>query len=168
MTAEAISPAGDWLSISVPASTANKLFDADFDVYTHTASGKQAIRTLSYSIPTDLVGHLEFVHPTISYVVSIVRSRWKFIHSYDSFPNPDFHSTVVTHSSPARRENERRGICSGSAITPTCVQSLYSVPNTRGSQMSNSIGVAGFTEEYANRADLSVSLASLEVQNDAC
>ena len=58
------SPAGDWLTISVPVSKANELFDADFSVFTHTETGAQSIRTLSYSIPTDLQGKLDFVHPT--------------------------------------------------------------------------------------------------------
>lgn len=63
-----ISPAGDWLSVSVPVSKANDLFDTEFSVFTHTASGQKSIRTLSYSIPTDLVGHLDLVHPTVTYV----------------------------------------------------------------------------------------------------
>lgn len=58
------SPAGDWLSFSIPVSKANALFDADFSVFTHTQSSSQMIRTLSYSIPTDLKGKLDFVHPT--------------------------------------------------------------------------------------------------------
>ena len=63
-----ISPAGDWLSISVPVSKANDLLDTEFAVFTHTESGHESIRTLAYSIPTDLVGHLDLVHPTVTYV----------------------------------------------------------------------------------------------------
>lgn len=66
LTATPLTPAGDWLTVSIPVSKANELFDADFAVYTHSETGKQAIRTLSYSIPADLEGHLDFVHPTIS------------------------------------------------------------------------------------------------------
>ena len=58
------SSAGDWLSFSVPVSKANELLDADFTVFEHTDSGKEMVRTLSYSIPTDLKDHLELVHPT--------------------------------------------------------------------------------------------------------
>lgn len=66
VAATTISPAGDWLSVSIPVSQANELLDADFSVYKHTDTGKEAIRTLSYSIPSELVGHLDFVHPTIT------------------------------------------------------------------------------------------------------
>lgn len=42
------------------------MFDADFTVFEHEETGQQSIRTLAYSIPTDLVGHLDLVHPTIT------------------------------------------------------------------------------------------------------
>lgn len=66
ISAETISPAGDWLQFSIPVSKANDLFDADFSVFTHEETGQEAVRTLSYSIPANLVGHLDLVHPTIT------------------------------------------------------------------------------------------------------
>ena len=68
VTAQTISPAGDWLSFSVPVSQANEMFDADFQVFEHSETGQQSVRTLAYSIPTELQGHLDLVHPTITYV----------------------------------------------------------------------------------------------------
>ena len=62
------SPAGDWLSFSIPVSKANEMLDADFSEFTHIDTGKTFIRTLTYSIPTDLKGQLDFVHPTTVYV----------------------------------------------------------------------------------------------------
>ena len=66
ITATTLSSTGQWLAFELPVSKANELFDADFAVYTHSETGKQAIRTLSYSIPADLDGHLDLVHPTVS------------------------------------------------------------------------------------------------------
>lgn len=66
ITATTISPAGDWLSFSVPASKANSLLDADFSVFTHAETGTMLVRTLAYSIPAALQGHLDLVHPTIT------------------------------------------------------------------------------------------------------
>ena len=65
VNATTVSPAGDWLSITVPVSTANELFGTEFAVFTHSKTGKETIRTLSYSIPSELTGHLDFVHPTV-------------------------------------------------------------------------------------------------------
>lgn len=167
MTAETVSPAGDWLSISVPLSKANELFDADFDVYTHTASGKQAIRTLSYSIPTELVGHLSFVHPTVSYVLRSLSNLRPLTDSHNSFPTPNARLPVVTTlAAPSRRGNERRGMCTASAITPGCVQSLYGLPATKATSLSNQLAVTAFDAEYSSMSDMLVS--GYICQTDLC
>ena len=57
------SPAGDWLSFSIPVSKANELFDADFSVFTHAPSGQQIVRTLSYSLPKSVKPFVNFVYP---------------------------------------------------------------------------------------------------------
>ena len=66
VAATSISAAGDWLAFEVPVSKANELFDADFSIYTHDSTGMEAVRTLAYSIPAELQGHLELVHPTVT------------------------------------------------------------------------------------------------------
>lgn len=66
LTSNVISPAGDWLSVSVPVSKANQLFGAEFSVFTKQSTGQQTIRTLSYAIPESLKGHIELIHPTVT------------------------------------------------------------------------------------------------------
>lgn len=70
--ATTLSPAGDWLSLSVDVDKANQMFDADFSVFTHESTGEQTIRTLSYSVPAALKDHVELVHPTVAYVTPVV------------------------------------------------------------------------------------------------
>ncbi|KAI0700484.1 family S53 protease [Cytidiella melzeri] len=141
VTATPISPAGDWISFSVPVSKANALLDADFSVFTHAETGKEAIRTLSYSIPADLQGHLDLVHPTIT------------------FPNPYGVRPVISTPSQKviRREIDKvvpDATCSSSGITPACVQSLYGIPSTPATSKTNGLGVSGFIDQFANKADL--------------
>ena len=57
------SPAGDWLSISIPVSKANELLDADFTVFSHASTGKEVVRTLSYSLPKSVKPFVDFVYP---------------------------------------------------------------------------------------------------------
>lgn len=59
-----VSPAGDWLSFTIPVSKANELFNANFSVFTEQTTGSEVVRTFSYSIPDDLKGHVNLVHPT--------------------------------------------------------------------------------------------------------
>ncbi|KIP04581.1 hypothetical protein PHLGIDRAFT_25524 [Phlebiopsis gigantea 11061_1 CR5-6] len=138
LTVSATSPAGDWLTVSVPVNKANELFDADFAVYTHSDTGKQIVRTLSYSIPAELSGHLDFVHPTIS------------------FSNPYGTRPVVSTPfvKPAKRAIEPLATCSTTAVTPACVESIYGIPKTLATSTSNTLAVSGFIEQYANKADL--------------
>ncbi|KLO16441.1 family S53 protease [Schizopora paradoxa] len=153
LTATTISPAGDMLSVSMPVSQASSLFDADFSVFTHQETGQQSVRTLAYSIPAALSGHLDFVHPTIT------------------FENPFAHLPVVSSPiSPSAAQNiagnnnlTSRAVPSSCAttITPTCLQDLYGIPTTKATQSSNGLGVSGFIQQFANQADLSTFLASL-------
>ena len=61
-----LTPAGDWISFTVPVSKANEMLRAEFSVFTHVDSGKQSIRTLEYSLPAGLINHVKLVSPTTS------------------------------------------------------------------------------------------------------
>ena len=78
LNATTISPAGDWIAINVPVSKANTLFDANFSTFAHQDSDTQIIRTLSYALPQNLQGHVDLVHPTVTYVLSVI--VWRPLH----------------------------------------------------------------------------------------
>lgn len=69
ITPKQTSAAGDWMQLSLSVSKANELLNTEFGVYTRTESGKQTIRTMAYSIPAHLKGHIDMIYPTIQYVV---------------------------------------------------------------------------------------------------
>ncbi|EKM56142.1 uncharacterized protein PHACADRAFT_145272 [Phanerochaete carnosa HHB-10118-sp] len=143
VNATTMTPAGDWLSISVPVSKANSLFDADFAVYTHSETGQQAVRTMEYSVPHALQGHVDFVHPTVS------------------FPNPSSAKSFVTAPRPLGRSanlTARDTPCTPLSVTPNCVQTLYNIPSTKATQSSNQLGVSGFLNEFVNEIDLNTFL----------
>ncbi|KAI0633617.1 subtilisin-like protein [Trametes polyzona] len=142
--ASVISPAGDWLSFSVPVSKASTLFDADFAVYTHEATGETSIRTLAYSVPSDLKEHIALVHPTTSARIDTRVSAARTVQQ------PDVADVV-----PASCTRP---------IRPQCLLDLYGVPNgTRATNSSNKLAVTGYDKQFANEADLQASyLSSLE------
>ncbi|THH29754.1 hypothetical protein EUX98_g4430 [Antrodiella citrinella] len=145
LNATKISPTGDWISFEVPVSKASELLNADFETFTHVATGDESIRTLAYSIPADLVGHVELVHPTIS------------------FPNPSGHlpvfSTPAKLPSAGNLTSEAVPSSCAKTVTPACVQALYSVPTTPATEKTNTLGVSGFIQQYANQADLKTFLS---------
>jgi tripeptidyl-peptidase I len=74
LNATKISPAGDWLAMSLPVSKANDILGAEFSIFKEQATGKDSINTLSYAIPASLKGHIELVHPTIRH-----ESIWRIL-----------------------------------------------------------------------------------------
>ncbi|KAJ6619107.1 Pro-kumamolisin, activation domain-containing protein [Mycena sp. CBHHK59/15] len=67
-----VSPNSDWVSFTLPVSQANQLFGANFEVFTHPAMTTSIVRTLSVSLPSELVGHVEVLHPTTQFVDPIL------------------------------------------------------------------------------------------------
>ncbi|KAJ7051989.1 family S53 protease-like protein [Mycena amicta] len=139
----AISPAKDTLQIILPVSEANKLLSTNFSVFTHVESGQTSVRTLEYSIPATLFPHIDLIYPTTSFA----RLR----------AAPQFNAVK------ANQHVERRDIPTNCnlAITPTCLQDIYSIPTTPATQPTNQIAVAGFLKQYANNQDLEDFLEQL-------
>ncbi|KAF9814359.1 hypothetical protein IEO21_05154 [Rhodonia placenta] len=135
LSATTISPAGDWLAISVPVSKANEMLDADFSVFTHESTGAQSIRTLSYSIPTDLKGHLDLVHPTTTFTPPSAKLP---IHA------------VKFAGNVTKRDI---GDCSR-FVDPQCLEELYGIPTTAATESSNYLVVTGYNNEYPSTTDL--------------
>jgi tripeptidyl-peptidase-1 len=54
---------GDWFGLETTVAKASVLFAANFSVFEHAGTGAKQVRTLEYSIPASLKGHLEVAHP---------------------------------------------------------------------------------------------------------
>ncbi|KAF8197239.1 Pro-kumamolisin, activation domain-containing protein [Mycena galopus ATCC 62051] len=59
-----ISPNGDWLSLALTVSQANHLFGAQFEKFSHASLMEPITRTLTISLPSELIGHVDVVHPS--------------------------------------------------------------------------------------------------------
>ncbi|KAI0344586.1 family S53 protease [Trametopsis cervina] len=150
ITAAPLTSAGDWLGFSVTVQQANQMFDTEFSTFRHVASGDLSVRTMAYSIPSDLVGHVELVHPTITFTGPSARLP------IASIPIPAKSPLINANLS----SNDVPASCD-SIITPACLQALYGIPATPATQSSNTLGVAGFIDEFANEADLKFFLVNL-------
>jgi tripeptidyl-peptidase-1 len=54
--------------MTLPVAHANTLFGAQFDEFAHPGLGNTTIlRTLSVSLPAELVGHVDVLHPTTAF-----------------------------------------------------------------------------------------------------
>ncbi|KAF5391735.1 hypothetical protein D9757_001780 [Collybiopsis confluens] len=140
ITATPATPAGDWLKFTIPVSTANQLLNTEYSVFNHTPSGTTSVRTLEYSIPSDLLAHIQAVHPTTSFSGPL-RGRSPV--------------TAVSAIKPFVPDVERRQAAScNQSITPACLQSLYGIPTDSRVGSKSSVGVSAFSDQNANAADL--------------
>ncbi|KAF7346643.1 Family S53 protease-like protein [Mycena sanguinolenta] len=140
-----ISPNGDWLSLAMTVSQANDLFGAQFEKFSHASFTEPITRTLTISLPSELIGHVDVVHPTTAFAGR----------------NPGFaHLPSYRHSSEKR--TEPGASCDSSSpdgsVTPTCLQNLYGIPSSPATQKNNTILVPGYINGSPNRTDLSTFL----------
>ncbi|KAJ3553438.1 hypothetical protein NM688_g3613 [Phlebia brevispora] len=143
---------GDLLRLNTTVSVANQLLDAEFSLFTNTHTGAQSIRTLNYSIPVDLVGHVQFVHPTISFPSSApLQSNSTIIArtNDDSISNPN--ATILARANHPAVDPTA---CGSLLVTPDCVLRMHTIPAATIGPPTGSIGVAGMNDLYANQADL--------------
>ncbi|KAF7335498.1 Family S53 protease-like protein [Mycena venus] len=140
-----ISPNGDWVSLTLPVSQANELFGAQFEKFTHPSLAAPITRALSISLPSELVHHVDAVHPPTSFA----------IHS-PGLPQVTFPSrNLAKRAEPVSSCNSSRP---DSIVTPTCLQKIYGIPSTPATQKDNKILVTGYTGTSPNRTDLTTFL----------
>ncbi|KAJ6474970.1 family S53 protease [Mycena sanguinolenta] len=152
ITPTSLGLAGDLLSITLSASTANTLLDAQFEKFTHVASGATSIRTLSYSVPALLQEHVRYVHPTVAFIPPLQAPAMKAV-------------SVKRDSGEGKRDGgdvgrrQAGGVNASCAaeMNPSCLQELYGFPTDLATNSAqNVLGVAGYVNEFANFADLAL------------
>lgn len=132
------SPNGDWVSFTTTVGHANTLFGANYETFAHASMAQPIVRTLSVSLPSDLVGHVDVVHPTTS------------------FADPDMRLTPIV--TPTMIDKRAVPESCNSTITPSCLQELYGIPATPATEQSNTLLVTAYGGEFAENADVAVSL----------
>lgn len=154
------SPAGDWLSLSLPVSLAEQMLSAKYRIFHNPSSDTYLVRTTSYSLPSTLHAHVAVVAPTTHFGTM---RRMKTT----SFVQDD--AELITDEE-AKKQVQSLGIGQLAAvptscntqITPACLRGLYNtsayVPQATD---TNKLGVAGYLDEFANDADLQVRVVRL-------
>ncbi|KAJ7830645.1 subtilisin-like protein [Mycena olivaceomarginata] len=137
-----ISPYGDWVSVSLPVSKANKLFGANYTNFTHAGLPDPIMRTLSISLPSELVGHVDVIHPSTAFTT----------------PDPRIGQSIRFDVPNLRRDATAPAECDvndpNNSITPACLQALYNIPTTPATQQNNPLLVTGYEQQWAEIDDL--------------
>src|SRR5882762_9714308 len=121
-----------------------------YNIYRHSKTLEYIVRTLEYSLPRSLRGHVDVVTPTTYF--GTMRSM-----KATSFLQPTIKSI----------ESDIEGVGAPScdiAITPSCLRMLYKTAFYKPkATKKNLLGIAGYLEQYANYADLQVCVSFFAV-----
>ncbi|KAJ7312738.1 family S53 protease [Mycena albidolilacea] len=143
-TSVPVTPAGDWISVNMTVAQANDLLAADFSTFQDRTINATVIRTLCYAIPSNLQGHIDWVHPTVKFPVTRTRAA-SFVNRTSAKPP----TSLASISADCRVS---------SSWTPACLQELYGIPSTPAKPAANVLGVSGFNNDFANKRDLKTFL----------
>ncbi|RPD64171.1 subtilisin-like protein [Lentinus tigrinus ALCF2SS1-7] len=146
------SSSGDFITIRVSVAQAEKMLGTQYQVFRHGKSDDYVIRTMNYSLPSVLHEHVAVVAPTTYFGTMKSMKATSFIQ--EDAPtienDADFAHLLKGPGSLATVPSS----CS-TTITPACLRALYNTVNyTPKATTKNSLGVAGYLDEFANRADL--------------
>jgi len=138
----------DWIIIEGTLGDAEKLLNAQYEVFENSVTRKLTARTLSYSLPAELHTHVDIIAPTIKFP-SMSAQRSTII---PDFPPPD---SDVTIASFGEQSPFKVAPSCNSSITVDCLKALYKVGDFKAaSDDGNQIALAGFLEQYAQHDDL--------------
>ncbi|KAJ7639286.1 tripeptidyl peptidase A [Roridomyces roridus] len=144
------SPAGDWFNIRVPVSVAEEMLNTKYHVWQH-ADGDFLVRTTAYSLPAVVFDHVELIQPTTMFGrFKALKSTIHSVHKANA-PIPSANSPPIVDAATGVTVDAS---CN-STITVTCLKELYNaVGVTPSAHVGNSVGITGYLEQFANRADL--------------
>ncbi|KAI0741645.1 peptidase S8/S53 domain-containing protein [Daedaleopsis nitida] len=146
------SPSGDWITVRVSVAQAENMLGTKYSTYRHDKSEDYVIRTMNYSLPSVLHEHIAVVAPTTYFGTMKSMKATSFVQP----DAPTIESDVdIAHLLKGPESLATVPTSCNTVITPACLRALYNtstyVPAATG---KNSLGVAGYLDEFANRADL--------------
>ena len=141
-----------YISVSVSVEQAKQLLNADYGVYTEASTGRQTVRTTSYSLPRDVLPHIAMVQPTTLFSDLGMSSR--------NILEPILASNIarapVPHDVPA---------CLANGTTSDCLRQNYNIKGyTPSSDGRTKLGITGFLEEVPDLNDLKLFLQQYDPQ----
>ncbi|GAW04922.1 family S53 protease [Lentinula edodes] len=169
ITPESTTVSGDWITFNVSVGTAGSMLNATYKVYEHTASGKQSVRTLEYSVPEEVREHIRAIHPTTSFyhsagarIISLSGHHKSSTPQADSVNNKASSASTSSSTSTSSSSSSAAALPTSTAsfskcndtVTPACLQTLYGLPTGVIKTSNSTIGVSAFAGQDANKADL--------------
>jgi tripeptidyl-peptidase-1 len=131
---------GEWMSFTTNVSHANALFAASFQKFQHSTAAPPITRTLSYSLPLALYGHVDTIHPMTTFGTPVARRNGL---------------STAGHGSFAKRQ--QADTFSPPPIVPASLELLYNMPQRTKDPAGVSILITGYEDQIPQAKDTAVS-----------
>ncbi|CEJ90361.1 hypothetical protein VHEMI06150 [[Torrubiella] hemipterigena] len=130
-----------YMKVSLTVEQANKALGADYAVYKQGTTGRQVVRTTSYSLPKDVYDAIAMIQPTTLFSDLGASTKGSKVVNLSNVKQP-----AKVAAAPASCSN---------GVSTQCLRDNY---NIKGYTPSNTttLGIAGFLEEVPNLDDLSL------------
>lgn len=132
-----------FLHVTVSVSQAKKLLDADYGVYTQSATGRQTVRTTSYSLPREVHAAVSMIQPTTLFSDLGISTK-KLVRL----------SEALAGRGAVARDTS---ICNTERVSTKCLRENYNVKGYAPAG-NTTLGINGFLEEVPDLNDLSLYL----------
>ncbi|KAI5926960.1 peptidase-like protein [Camillea tinctor] len=125
---------GEWINFKVPVSKAESMLNTDFSVYNHVGTKGEQIRTLHYSVPSEVMSHITMIQPTTRFgQIRPQALHISEVFSVDEVPEPLF---KVAAKVPSQDVDV---LLCNSTITPECLRAIYNIGDTIADSSVNTI-----------------------------
>ncbi|RDW91294.1 hypothetical protein BP5796_02459 [Coleophoma crateriformis] len=133
---------GEWINFYTSVAKAEAMMDTKFHYYAKgSASASKKIRTLHYSVPSDVSSHITMIQPTTRFG-QYRTQRSSIVKTEET--EADFSILSVTNGTSFNLT------ACNTAITPDCIRDLYNVGSYQADPGVGSLfGVCGYLNEYA-------------------
>ena len=132
---------GDWVNFACAVDRANALLDADFAHYVNE-HGESKLRTTRYSIPDDLIAHIDLIHPT---------TYFGRMSAHAPAPRIQIFGKPEAVEAPFANQSCEQ------LITPACLKQLYNVGDYKPDPKSGSkVAFSSFLNQSARYEDLAL------------
>jgi tripeptidyl-peptidase-1 len=137
---ENIEEDSDWITFKTTVGVANKLLDTKFSWFTtEEEKPRKALRTLEYSVPEDIAGHINLVQPTTRFAA--IRANHET--NTEIFEIPESSLAAAADNCDA-------------LITPACLKTFYGLDYEADANSGSKVAFASYLEEYARYSDFAL------------
>ncbi|KAH8982928.1 subtilisin-like protein [Lactarius hatsudake] len=136
---------GNWLRVvGVSVSHANRILGASYRLYQHVETNDTVVRTISYSLPEVLHGHIQTIVPTTYFSSSLTEAM-----------RPRMHISTAVET----RKKAGSGLSSRDedGMTPSYLRTLYRTSGYAPKATDrNALGIAGYGGQFPSPHDLTL------------